>query len=419
MVALACSLVVALPLARSTAVRNGRASASDAAQVRIFENGAFIGSGTLVGRNWVLTALHLLRRTDDLSPYSFRFGVTNDQGDGADTSNRRTFDRIELNENLPDLVMVHFADPVPETTWIPELATHGPSALDVVRVYGWAPFGHVLNHLSTMVLDPAATANLASLSSEFPNVAAAFPPALPPMAVNALGQDGDSGAGVFSPRNVLTGVHIMVGSYYQLNRTGNAYGTANQASYEQPVWRYRSWIQSVIDGEGTSGSSAPPGDQPGRRLTGSPTGDLPMTLPPETEICDAGERPCTQPDPVWSAGDVLGAGNYRGTALAVCAEAAGNTCAFDGRPYAAGAIARLALGPTRAPQTAPRQVMIWCKTDTAFAADASARPALRVSFTNADRDEVPVGMGWWDVTPDQVGTVTGTPAVDSNRFATC
>jgi Trypsin len=255
LVALACSLVMASPLAQSTAVRNGRASISDAAQVRIFENGVFIGSGTLVSRNWVLTALHLFRRTDYVSPYSFRFGVTNDQGDRADTSNRRTFDRVALNENLPDLVMVHFADPVPEATWIPDLATHGPSALDVVRVYGWAPYGRVLTHLSTMVLDPAATANLASLSSEFPDVAAAFPPALPPMAVNALGQDGDSGAGVFSPRNVLTGVHIMAGSYYQLNGTGNTYGTANQASYDQPVWRYRSWIQSVIDGEGTSGSS--------------------------------------------------------------------------------------------------------------------------------------------------------------------
>ncbi|HEY6797594.1 MAG TPA: hypothetical protein VI248_23210 [Kineosporiaceae bacterium] len=59
------------------------------------------------------------------------------------------------------------------------------------------------------------------------------------------------------------------------------------------------------------------------------------------------------------------------------------------------------------------------RTADVFADGAAARPALRVSFTNADHDEVPVGTGWWDVTPDQVGTGTGQTPVDTDQLATC
>jgi hypothetical protein len=64
-----------------------------------------------------------------------------------------------------------------------------------------------------------------------------------------------------------------------------------------------------------------------------------------------------------------------------------------------------------------REVMVRYRT-SAVPAGAPAQPALRVSFTTADND-TPVGMGWWGVTPDQVGTGSGQTPTGTNRFATC
>jgi hypothetical protein len=64
--------------------------------------------------------------------------------------------------------------------------------------------------------------------------------------------------------------------------------------------------------------------------------------------------------------------------------------------------------------------MVWCKTSTAFPdASSPTRPVLRVSFTNGDPQESPLGYGWWDVTPDQVGTGSGQVLVDTGRLAPC
>jgi hypothetical protein len=139
-VVLVSALMVGSPLEQSKAagMQGGRpAAAADNAQVRIIENGRTVGGGTLVDRNWVLTALHLFDRSDDLSAYAMRFGVVDDRTDATGTANLRTFDRIVPHEQLPDLAMVHFADPVPETTWIPQLARRVPARYDRAFLFGW------------------------------------------------------------------------------------------------------------------------------------------------------------------------------------------------------------------------------------------------------------------------------------------
>jgi hypothetical protein len=44
---------------------------------------------------------------------------------------------------------------------------------------------------------------------------------------------------------------------------------------------------------------------------------------------------------------------------------------------------------------------------------------LRVSFTNAEHAEEHLGYGWWDVTPDQVGTGNGTTPLDTGPLTAC
>ena len=70
-------VAVVSPVARSTAVVGKPPAAFDAGQVRIFENGEFAGSGTLVDRNWVLTVAHLFDRPDNPSVYAMRFDAVN------------------------------------------------------------------------------------------------------------------------------------------------------------------------------------------------------------------------------------------------------------------------------------------------------------------------------------------------------
>lgn len=63
-VSLSTALVWAgAPLEQSRAVSGGEAARVPSAQVRIFENGRFVGGGTLVARNRVLTNAHLLSQT--------------------------------------------------------------------------------------------------------------------------------------------------------------------------------------------------------------------------------------------------------------------------------------------------------------------------------------------------------------------
>ena len=111
---MALAMLAASPLAPGKAVTGEPAGASNA-QVRILENGAPLGGGTLVDRNWILTARHLFDRPDNPAVYSVRFGVVNDQNDQNDTTNLRSVSRIVPAER-GDLALVRLASPVPEGT---------------------------------------------------------------------------------------------------------------------------------------------------------------------------------------------------------------------------------------------------------------------------------------------------------------
>jgi hypothetical protein len=238
------------------------------------------------------------------------------------------------------------------------------------------------------------------------------------MVLGARTQAEDAGSGAFA-NGALAGVHVMFGPYRHSNETGNLREPEFSSAYEQPVWRYRDWIQSVINGEGTSGSRPTNDELRRRRLTDTESGDLPMSLPPPMAMCEPGQTSCTLPDPKWAPGFLSGSGNNRGTVQAVCAAADGNSCSFNGTAHADGTTTRLPLGPSKAPRTAPREIMVWCRTRSAFTQGGPLYPALRVSFTNADRDAGPIGMGWWDVMSDQVGTGTGHTLMDPGLFTTC
>jgi hypothetical protein len=61
--------------------------------------------------------------------------------------------------------------------------------------------------------------------------------------------------------------------------------------------------------------------------------------------------------------------------------------------------------------------MVWCKTTAALTVGAAPQQVLRVSFTNAEPTEPPIGRGWWDVSPAQLST--GQGPLDSTPFITC
>jgi hypothetical protein len=412
------ALLVGSPLPPSQAVLDGLSADSPSGQVRIFEDGYPLGGGTLVDRNWVLTAAHLFRNAD-IPAFSLRFGVTTSSGDSADTTHARVIDRIAPHPSGADVALVHFADPVPAGTWIPSLAAEAPRQFTVGRQYGWAPRWRQLKRALGVIIDPTATANAEYLRNENSLFSENFPPGIDPLVVNVMAILGDSGSGLLSREGALLGVHSARSGYRYSNSSGNLQEHYSLASFQQPVWVLRDWIQQVTSGEGPSNSKPPEEELKKRRLLEEPDGDLPMTLPPQTVVCDPGEASCTTPDPTWTVGNLTGAGNYRGTALAVCAQATGNNCSLDGTAYAGGAIGRLPLGTSQAPGTVPRQVMVWCRTSDVFTSGAPAQPALRVSFTNNDGATVPLGYGWWDVTPDQVGAGSGRTPVDTSQFATC
>ncbi|HEY6797872.1 MAG TPA: S1 family peptidase [Kineosporiaceae bacterium] len=417
-------LVCVMPMAHVVAVTGGDAASSSAAQVRIFGDGAFIASGTLVDRNWVLTARHVVRPLDGRpapQQLTMRFGSTNNSRD--DGSNLRTIDHIVPHPDA-DLALLHFTEPLSPDTWIPRLATSAPRQNDPVRQYGWGPDGSVLRRLQVPVIDPTAVRNAAALRSAHPIFAVMFPAGVDPLVLDLYTDEADSGGGAFTTDGKLVGVHSALAPYEFVNGTGNLDGFAFPASYDQPVWTETAtnWIRRIVNGEGSSSSSSPPAPpSTARQLTDQNSGGLPMTQPPQDHVCDPGDEACHQLDPAWLAGTLTGGGNHRGTALARCAAVGRNSCSFGGTTYAAGAQARLSLGPTSAP-SAPgtRKVLIWCGTQTAFPdAGHPSRQVLRVSFTNGDDIASPVGYGWWDLTPDQVtGPDTNRP-VDTARSNAC
>jgi hypothetical protein len=321
-----------------------------------------------------------------------------------------------------DLALIHFAESVPPYTWIPRLATGPPLRNSDARQYGWGPDGRVLRRLLVPVLDPMAAENAAHLRSSNPNFNVLFPAGVEPMVLDLRNEEGDSGAGAFDTAGNLVGVYSALALYQHVNGTGRLHGFADPAAYDQPVWPEADWIRRVINREGSSSSpTASPASRP--LLAEQPTGGLPMTQPPQNHACDPDDQSCHQPQPIWLSGTLAGGGNYRGTALARCAGAGkeGNRCSFGGSGYSVGGQARLLLGPTSSPQApGTRNVLAWCTTQSAFpTADSPTRQVLRVSFTNDDRDDIPAGHGWWDLTPDQVTDPTTDRPIDPSRLSAC
>jgi hypothetical protein len=404
----ASAFLAGLPWARSKAVA-GEATTSSAAQVRVFENGQFMGSGTLVDRNWVLTVAHLFDRPDNPRIYSIRFGAVTNRNDQNEPAHLRSIDRIVLAPR-GDMAMVHFADPVPRDTWIPSLAYQAPRVFDWAHVYVWGPFGTVLNWAAALVYDPAAMENAAFRRAVDPGFASGFAEGISPIVLNLPTVEGDSGGGVFSPRGVLAGVQSLNAEYRPVNGSGNLVLPSYWASYQQPVWQYRQWILDVINGAGSSMPDPDHDELRRRRLDEGPGGDLPMSAPPQPDVCDEGASTCGIPDPVWLAATLTAASAGDGLVVAVCPSGGGNSCSFNGSVYALGAPGQVKVG-------SGRQVMVWCKSTDVLAVGAAPQQVLRVSFTNADPDQGPTARGWWDVDPGQVAAADGP--VDTARFATC
>ena len=379
-------------------------ASDDAAQVRVFENGSYLGGGTLVDRNWVLTTASHFSRPDNPSIYSIRYGVVNAEGDDDD-SNLRSVDRI-VAAPRGDVALAHFADPVPRNIAIPHLATAAPRRGAQILLYEW--IDNTLKRALTVVYDPVAKENADAMRSAHPVFTAFFPENIQPMATIADTDltTLDRGSGVFSGEE-LVGVGDVTAEYHRVNGSGNLGPRAYTARYEQPVWQYRDWIQRVISGEGSS--NPPPHDELRRRLPETDGGGPAMTPPPSTNICDAGDEKCASPDPVWKLATLEERGSAEGYSVRLmCADVTGNECSFGGTVF--GYSTSLSLPSSR-------EVMVWCKTTAALIVGGSPEPALRVSLTNAERSEVPAGQGWWHVNPAQV--TTGKAPVDTAPFATC
>jgi hypothetical protein len=62
----------------------------------------------------------------------------------------------------------------------------------------------------------------------------------------------------------------------------------------------------------------------------------------------------------------------------------------------------------------------WCRSILAGLVEDACRRLIEYRRrTGDDHAEVPVGTGWWDVTPDQVGSATGKTSLDIASLATC
>ncbi|HEY6797952.1 MAG TPA: trypsin-like serine protease [Kineosporiaceae bacterium] len=397
---LASTLLVGSPPEQSKALDGYAQSArSPSGQVRIFRAGQFVGGGTLVARNWVLTALHVLAATD-LGGQVVRFGVVDGAGDANDVAHLRPLAQIVPHPEA-DLAMVRLTDNVPDGVWIPRLATQAPTPSAAANLYGWGPRrwlaepGRSLFHTETTILDPAAAENAAARRATDQNFARMFPASVAPIVVNAMSVPGDSGSGTFTAPGVLAGVHTGVAGYQYLNAQGRAAGEMFRALYDQPVWWYRRWIESVINGEGTSGSTTH--DELRRRRLDEVGGALPMTGPPQTNICDVDDASCV--DPRWLKATLTG--RSQGAALVTCDGGEADGCTFAGKTYAPGTSAVLSLGA--AGGTGMREALVWCTSTPANSTDQK----LKLSFTNADAPDRQLGYGWWLVTRDFLRSVEG------------
>jgi hypothetical protein len=217
-----------------------------------------------------------------------------------------------------------------------------------------------------------------------------------------------------------------------VNATGRFYGETYSVSYELPLWPYAAWIQSVINGEGTSGKPPKHDELRRRRLqeleteaAGAPqvmTGPAPVTDPAG---CDAGDLRC-QADPVTPLGILVAPSTRNGQVLTGCAgNDTGDTCTFAKTVYPKDSHPTLHL--TRVPQTgvdAPpgrRDVIIWCRTTGTLTTGAPTTTLLRLSFTNTDPAGYPPAYGWWDVNPSSVQPLPDNPdsTINPDQLTPC
>jgi hypothetical protein len=102
--------VIGSPRAPSKAVE-GIVAPGNPGQVRILQEGNYVGGGTLVASDWVFTTGSLFTRPGHLSIYSVRFGATSSSQDNA--ANLRSVSRLVFAPpELGDGVLVQLSEPV-------------------------------------------------------------------------------------------------------------------------------------------------------------------------------------------------------------------------------------------------------------------------------------------------------------------
>lgn len=379
------------PVADSRAVQDGEnVPLGTASQVTFERNGAFCAGGTAVAGEWILASRHQFARVTEPGAYRVR-GLAGEPDGG------RTVVNIVRHPDA-DLALVQVDPPLPDGSWNSRLATQAPGRFDPVNSYGAGSDGQ-LRHRLTEVIDPVASANAALLRQAGGVFLSWFPEGVEPMVTNVRDHPGDSGSGLFAEDGTQVGVHTGSAPYLSVNGDGDFWGPMWRQSYETPVWPFVGWIDDVINGQTTSSTPAPGDDSSGE----STPGDLVMSLPPQNG---------TTAD--WVVGNLRGAGNNRGTEEAVCASP---SCSFDDRPVDNGSLARLPMA-TSDGAYAVRQVIVWCAS-TAPVPGAVGNRTVRVSFTNLDPFPTDIGVGWWDVLPEEVGRGSTSTAIDRDALPAC
>jgi hypothetical protein len=392
--------------------------------VRIYEQGEMVGSGVLVDRNWVLTTGHHF--VADLSQYTFRFGGTDNSQDGNSQANLRSFDRMAVHPTVPDLVMVHFADPVPDGTAIMPVATTNSFVSDPrAYLWGWGlpQPGTRLRMVFAGVIDQDPAANVAAGKAASPGIWSVIGDAAMLALYAPAGQQGDSG-GALTREGAAVAMHWGAGPYRLVNATGTLTGPDLRVSYEIALWPHAQWIRQVINGEGTSTPDPPPHDELKRRKLNeeeNTPGQAVMTGPtpcPGDGSCD--------PEPAAQRAALVGYSSRQGAAPARCAGSDdGDTCSYDTITYPQDSPATLQIAPPPTTgvdaTTGRRDVIVWCKLTGSLTTGAPPGDLVRFSFTNTDITEPTPAYGWWDTTPQQLEDLPDNPSsgVDLTQLSPC
>ena len=392
----ALAMFVLVPLPSSSAVTGPKAGANPG-EVRIFEDGEYVGTGTLVDRNWIVTAGHIFDAA--LTRYTFRFGGTHNRGDEISQANLRSFDRIVIHPTVPDLALLHFADQVSDNTAVARVATSNPFSRSGMSgvLFGWGDRnpdlgGTSLHYRRARVIDLDPKANREALKRDDPDGASMFGDASMFALASHVSGPGDSGGGFFRNGGLLAAMHWGRAAYRRVSASGELYGPEFDVSWEIPLWPYASWIQSVINGEGSS--TEPDYDELKRRRLqereADDDGASVMTGPPEVanDGCDPSDMSCYR-EPVEPSAILIAFSTNQGTVLTRCAgDDEGQACSFDQKIYPSGTQQALPLAPPPKPGTdaltGRRDVVIWCKYRGSLTTGSPASDLVRFSFTNTD-----------------------------------